>query len=228
MNNGRIRLVCFDVGGVLVKHCRSWAEGCRAAGLPLHAVCESPDLLPRRRELWRQHGTGRITGPAFFRGVSELLSGVYSPEDVARIHHAWLGTEYDGVYGVVERLVGAGRVETTALSNTNHEHWIRFDPPEESAGGRGTGERRNREFPSVGLLGRRFASHLMGFAKPDPEIYAAFERAVGVPADAILFLDDLPDNIAAARARGWTGDFIDHTTETAGQIEGVLTRHGLL
>ena len=28
-----IRLVCFDLGGVLVKICRSWSDGCRAAGL---------------------------------------------------------------------------------------------------------------------------------------------------------------------------------------------------
>jgi len=30
-----IRMVCFDLGGVLIKHCRTWREGCAAAGLRL-------------------------------------------------------------------------------------------------------------------------------------------------------------------------------------------------
>lgn len=220
MSSGAIELVCFDVGGVLVRHCRTWAEGCRAAALPLHAVAETPELVARRRVLSRLHTTGKIDGPGFCQAVSELLGGAYTPRDVACIHHAWLGTEYDGVHAVIERLVGAGRVRTAALSNTNHEHWVRFDPPGATSAA--------REFPTVGLLDRRFASHLLGAAKPDPEIYALFERAVGLTGASILFLDDLHENIEAARARGWVGEVIDHTTETAVQIERALSRHGLL
>lgn len=222
MRKGGIKLVCFDVGGVLVRHCRSWAEGCRAAGLPLHEVAESPPIVAARRELSRLHTTGRISGEEFCRRVSDLVSGLYSPTDVATVHHAWLGTEYDGVHALVQRLVRSGLVQTAALSNTNHEHWIRFDPPEGAAG-----RASAREFPSVALLHRRFASHVLGCAKPDPAIYEAFERAVGLAGGAILFFDDLPDNIAAARASGWVAEQIDHTCETAPQIEAALARHGL-
>ncbi len=232
MQNGRIRLVCFDVGGVLVRHCRNWAEGCRAAGLPLHAVAESPEMLMRRRELSHLHTTGKIGGAEFCRRVSTLLGGVYSAEQVARVHRAWLGREYEGVFDLVERLVKSGRVETAALSNTNDDHWARFDPGTGCMPAQGD-RHATREFPSVGLLRHRFASHVMGFAKPDPRIYEAFERSVraagfdGAPS-SILFLDDLPDNIDAARARGWVAEGIDHTRETAAQIEGVLRRYEVL
>ncbi len=42
-----IQLVCFDVGGVVVRICHTWAEGCAAAG-----------ITPRNLSLWDE------TGPA--------------------------------------------------------------------------------------------------------------------------------------------------------------------
>jgi len=43
----------------------------------------------------------------------------------------------------------------------------------------------------------------LGLIKPDPAIYAAADEAYGtVPAD-VVFFDDKPDNVAAARAHGW-------------------------
>lgn len=220
MATTRVRVVCFDIGGVLVRHCRTWAEGCRAAGLPVHPAAETPEAVERRRELSRRHTTGQIGIAAFCEGVSDLLGRVYTPADVARIHRAWLGAEYAGVRDLVSRLLRIGRADAAVLSNTNDDHWARFDPP---AG-------RPAEYPAVALIPHRFASHRMGLAKPQPEMYAAFEERMGLSDSpgSILFLDDLPDNVAAARSRGWTAELIDHGTETSPQIERILVHHGLL
>lgn len=40
-------------------------------------------------------------------------------------------------------------------------------------------------------------------AKPDPAIYRLMERRIGLPPEALLFLDDSPANVEAARACGW-------------------------
>lgn len=40
--------------------------------------------------------------------------------------------------------------------------------------------------------------------KPDPAIYAALERATGYAPQDLFFTDDVPENVAAAAARGWT------------------------
>lgn len=48
-----------------------------------------------------------------------------------------------------------------------------------------------------------FISGHLGVLKPEPEIYAALEKATGLAGDKIFFIDDRADNIAAARARGW-------------------------
>ena len=73
MANPTHRLVCFDLGGVIIRICRTWAEGCRAAGLDV-----------RRPELWRQthiarrriiidYQTGRIDGLTFASRASALV-----------------------------------------------------------------------------------------------------------------------------------------------------------
>ena len=47
-----------------------------------------------------------------------------------------------------------------------------------------------------------FASHQMGVAKPDPEIYLRALREIGRPASAVLYVDDDPGFVAVARDCG--------------------------
>lgn len=42
--------------------------------------------------------------------------------------------------------------------------------------------------------------------KPDDQIYRAAELAAGVASDQILFLDDKPGNVLAAKMRGWQAE----------------------
>ncbi|WP_347302952.1 HAD family phosphatase [Croceibacterium sp. TMG7-5b_MA50] len=60
--------------------------------------------------------------------------------------------------------------------------------------------------------------------KPDPAIYVIAERRFGLPADALLFTDDKPENIAAADARGWH----THLFTGADGLERRLVAEGLL
>ena len=45
-----------------------------------------------------------------------------------------------------------------------------------------------------------------GLYKPERPIYDLMERRMGIPASRLLFLDDLPRNINAAREFGWRGE----------------------
>ena len=212
---GDIRFVCFDIGGVLVRHCRTWAEGIAAAGLELRSASDSPDMSRRRKALARRLTAGELEDAEFYRLMSETTRGLYSPEEIERIHHCWLGEEYRGVYGIVERLVRRhGEMRTGILSNTNAPHWKQLQD-------------RGR-YPTPHLLMHRHASHLLRLCKPDPAVFAAFQRAVGVAPSEIMFLEDLPENIAAARAAGWDVAPIDFSQETAGQIARALEARGLL
>jgi putative hydrolase of the HAD superfamily len=53
------------------------------------------------------------------------------------------------------------------------------------------------------LVERFFFSGLLGVAKPSPEIYVRVEEELGLPGEALWFVDDKPENVATASERGW-------------------------
>ncbi len=213
-----VRMVCFDWGGVILRICRSWAEGCAAAGLPVRGESGLPELKIRRRAVAERYQRGELSTDAFLVELGRVVGGVYSREELTRIHDAFLIEEYPGVDRVVDRLLGTPGVQTGMLSNTNEMHWRR-----QQAAPVGW----VKHFPTASRLAHRHASHLLGHAKPGHEIYREFERLTGFRGPEVLFFDDLEENIAAARTVGWRAERIDHTGDTAGQMIGFLERHGV-
>lgn len=219
MSKPEITMVCFDWGGVIVKICRSWQEACGHAGLPIRADSASDEVKARRRTLAEAFHVGGMESAQFFDRLSEATAGAYTPAEVERIHHAWLIEEYPGVDELVEAVTRLPSIETGLLSNTNQEHWRRFQA--DRCDGLTC-------FATVSKLRHRHASHLLRLAKPDVEIYHAFVRETGHRPEGILFFDDLEENIKAARAAGWNAEQIDHTGDPARQMRGHLAAYGVL
>ena len=63
----------------------------------------------------------------FFERLGATAPGLYTTDEVRRVHDAWTLEEYPGAGGLIERLHAAG-VGTGVLSNTNHSHWARLAP----------------------------------------------------------------------------------------------------
>lgn len=108
---------------------------------------------------------------------------------------AWgqmIGPEIAGSVALLEQLRARG-VRQVALTNF----------------GRATFEIAEGLFPFLGLFERRFVSAHLGVVKPDPAIYAHVEDGLGTAPDRLLFVDDRPENVAAATARGWSGHVFD-------------------
>jgi putative hydrolase of the HAD superfamily len=74
------------------------------------------------------------------------------------------------------------------------------------------------------LVDTFFFSGLLGVAKPDPAIYAAVEDALGLPPDALWFIDDKQENITTATSRGWHAHLWTDDIDT----RGWLTAEGFL
>jgi len=202
-------LVCFDLGGVVIRICRSWEEGCAAAGLPLRGV-ESRDATRHlRTAAVVEFQTGRIDGDEFARRISAIVDGVYSPEEILAVHRAWILGEYPGITTTIDRIHAAG-LDTAALSNTNDVHWSML-----------------ADSPALRRIRHPHASHLLRLHKPDPAIYRAFESLVGRSGAEILFFDDLPENIDAAQEVGWHAVRIDPHADTARQVVDALRSHGV-
>ena len=207
-----VRMVCFDVGGVLVRIHRSWPDVCRAVGLEARGNWSGEAHARAHQTMMGLLGTGQISEDEWAERLSIALNSLYTPAELKRIHAAWTCDEYQGAGRMIDDL-HAGGVDTACLSNTTHGHWVRLihrDAGEPLAG--------DPEYPTVHRLRRHFASHVMGLAKPDPAIYEAFEAATGLRGPQILFFDDLAPNVAAARARGWNAELIDPLVETVPQL----------
>ena len=214
----KVGIVVFDWGGVILRICRSWEEGCARAGLDVRDGPMRDEFTALRRRIAHDYQVGAIGCDAFAKNLSDAMNGLYSTAEIRAIHDAWLIEEYPGIAELIGQLVGAGHVTTGMLSNTNHLHWSQQLTP---------GEGGTSRFPTARQLEHRHASHLLGIAKPDAGIYEQFERETGFAGGEILFFDDLPENIDAARSRGWRAERIDHDGDTAGQIRGWLDAHGV-
>ncbi len=223
-------MVVFDLGGVLVRICRSWEEACDAAGEPYHSAMREPELLEARKLISRRHEIGEIECDEFFAAMAASTRGMYNELQVRSIHGAWLLGEYHGVGTLVDDLHDAG-VRTGVLSNTNHAHWVRMMPARWHGGREPVGVpdlHPAAGYPTLGKIHAPHASHLLGHAKPNVEIHRAFEAAVRVGPEQLLFFDDLADNVAGAKAAGWTVVQVDHTGDTAAQMRAALQHRGIL
>lgn len=209
-------VVCFDLGGVLVRICRSWDEACVQAQLPyrLPELMGSETYRVRRHDVVERYQRGALACEAYYAELSAAVGGAYSTAEVEQIHFVWTMQEYPGALELVRALNRMPSVTTACLSNTNAAHWRRL-----------ISEDGHAHYPCVLELRHRLASHLLGCAKPDPEIYARAERqffGASARPQHIIFFDDLAENIAAARARGWTAFLVDHTGDTVSQMRAHL------
>lgn len=205
-------LVCFDLGGVILRICRSWREGCAAAGLPYDEAADpdAPALRGTRTGLLDRLTRGLLDVDAFHAQMHALLGGRVARADLQRVHERWIVGEYPGAAALVDELNAAG-LATACLSNTDPLHWAWME----------------RHSPAFRSIRSRHASHLMGMAKPEAGIFSAFADRVGArPGDIALF-DDLQPNVEAARKAGWQAFRIDHLGDTAAQMRGIMRSIGL-
>src|SRR4051812_27606494 len=210
-----IRLVCLDLGGVLIRICRNWGEACQAAQLrlpPDFLERAGPHVLAGLADLSRRHEGGRIDEAAFVRGTSELTG--LAPQQIVAAMEGWLREPYPGAADLVARLAAHPSTQSACLTNTTPRHWRILTAPGPL---------------NVGLdrLTWPFRSYEIGHMKPSAEIFRHVERVTGLTPGEILFFDDNPDNVAGARACGWRAEVIDPATDPPGQVNQMLARYGL-
>jgi len=211
-----VELVVFDLGGVMVRICRTWQQALRQIGVnPSRLLSTSgslaADVAAALAEANFAHETGRIDNDAFALQIA-AATGLTTVEVTAALA-GWLLGPYPGIDAVVDRLERAS-VRTACLSNTNAMHWAAFHS---------NGPMR---LP-LDRLHHRIASHEVGAMKPAPDIYAAVESQADITGERVLFFDDSLENITAAQSHGWQARQIDHAGDPMQQVHDVLSELGL-
>jgi glucose-1-phosphatase len=106
--------------------------------------------------------------------------------------------EMPGMNALLAR--AAKRLPLYAFSNTNRPHIEHF----------------SKTFADIlGHFREIFLSSTIGLRKPDAAAYDHVVKAIGVPAQRIVFFDDLAENIEGARARGLTAIHVTSSDDVA-------------
>ncbi len=176
------RIAVFDVGNVLIE----WDPQRRydaAIGPERRArLFAEVDLEAMNRRIDLGHDIAAV--------VEETAAR--HPEWAGEIrdwHRAWLeliGPELPGPVALLREVKEQGH-PVWALTNFGDD----------------TFELARRHFPVLGAFDGAIVSGRLGVAKPCPAIYVALEAATGAEGEAIFFVDDREENVAAATARGW-------------------------
>ena len=156
-----------------------------------------------RNEAFALHDTGRLTGDGYFESLRMSLGINISNADFLDGWNAIFVGEMPGISVLLAKV--ATNVPLYAFTNTNRAHHLYW----------------SRHFGNfVSHFKEIFVSYKIGLRKPDAEAFQFVVEAIGVPAERILFFDDVLANVEGARACGLTPV---HVT-TASTVPEILAR----
>ena len=202
LSPGDADALLFDLGRVVLdidfsRVVRCWAR---------HAGCEPIQLGPRfiRDELYRRHEKGEVSDAAFFAGLRSSLGIEISD---AQFLEGWNAIFVGVIPGINQLLARAAtRLPLYAFSNTNVPHVAHFS---------------GQYAEVLGHFREIFLSSTIGLRKPDAEAYDHVVQAIGVPAERIVFFDDLDENIDGARQRGLKAVLVRSPDDVARALEAL-------
>ncbi|MGC8521956.1 MAG: HAD family hydrolase [Steroidobacteraceae bacterium] len=185
-----MRNVVFDIGWVFVHlHTGPFLQFLRR-----HEV-DAEDLNSvLTRVALNEHECGRLSGQELLERFAALAR---RPMDLAAAHESWVGM-FELQPAMVRLAEGLSeRYRVYLLSNIGDLHWAHL----------------SREYGLHRIGHGALPSFLAGVMKPDAGIYAQAERRFALEPAATVFIDDRPENVRAARCRGWQA--IEHTSHAS-------------
>jgi len=198
-----ISTIIFDLGGVMV-----WTRWARLTEPLAEMTGSTPDEVMdtiRTGDAYFPHMRGELDFSGFHRRLIDDLGVELTPEELLELWNSILEPN-EAINPIVKQLKGSYRL--VIGSNTDGAHF-----------GRG-----NEIQPATLDFDDVLVSYELGVCKPDPEFFRRGLAKLGVEAEECLFIDDLEDNVEAARSLGIIGILF----ESAEQLERKLKELGIL
>jgi putative hydrolase of the HAD superfamily len=202
-----VNALLFDVGRVLIEldWSRAPARWAELAGIP---VAQIERLITDRvlaSDTFCRHERGQVADAILFAELGRALKVELTDAEWLDGWNSIFVGEMPGIRRVLARV--QGKLPLYVFSNTNaahHAHWS------------------SRFCDLLAPFGKIYVSHDLGLRKPEPAAFRAVVADMGVAAENVLFFDDLPQNVAAARGCG----LIAKQVASASDIEDALTGLG--
>ena len=173
-----VKVILFDLGGVLLR----LRDPLATFELDLDSAAFARKWL--LSPAVRGHECGELDTGEFSVAAIEEFALPYSPEEFLRRFENWPASLFAGALPILDSLIG--KYTLALLSNTNPVHWNRKDIVD----------------PLKSRLRHLFLSHETGYLKPDRQAFGHVIERLGCDPATILFLDDNPLNIDAAKKCG--------------------------
>lgn len=188
MTAKQIRNIIFDLGGVILNiNPQLTVDAFRKLGWTDFYEADSKSLS---KELFYNLESGNSSSEIFRQNVRKNINNQLNDKE---IDTAWAAMILDIPADRVRYLEELKRsYRIFLLSNTNEIHRIKFHRNFESDFG----------YSFYDLFERNFYSHEMGMRKPNPEIYLQALKEANLIPEETLFIDDMKENIEAARTIG--------------------------
>jgi len=176
-----MRYILFDIGNVLVRYDH---QRTMAALSDLYNT-DSTHLLAVYSEIGRSFGAGKIASEQIVALLNQRFGAAHSLEAFSTAFCAGLARDDDALTYVAALQID-GELAVGAISNTNAAHvaWLDDHVPELS------------DFELV------IMSNEVGLLKPDPEIFELALEILDAQPTQVLYVDDLAENVEAARQLG--------------------------
>jgi len=205
-----IKVVCFDLGGVLLSTAERWQEAIHVAGVN-SSLSKDDNRSFYALPAFCAHQRGDLPYADYLAELRDAF-GLDSVESADLVHRSILVKPYVGTVRLIEDLKKLGLV-TGCLSNTDPVHWVELT--------------RSGRFPAVEMIDIQLGSHLIGCAKPNPFAYRAFDKASGYSGLQTVFFDDNQANVDVAREIGWFAHSVHGPTGQVNQMRLHLASYGL-
>jgi len=195
--------VLFDLGGVVVdidfnRAFARWAE---------HAGCDQALVAKRFSHdlAYRRHERGEIDAAEYFASLRSSLGIDISQAQLLDGWNAIFVGEMPGISSLLASL--APRIPLYAFSNSNRVHELYW----------------SRRFADVlGHFKEVYVSSTIGKRKPSVEAFDHVVKAIGVPAERVVFFDDLIENIEGARASRLRAVHVTTSADVAAALATLL------
>jgi putative hydrolase of the HAD superfamily len=199
---GSADALLFDLGRVVINVDFSKAVACWAG----HAGCAPDDIVSRyeQDQVYQHHERGTIEDAAFFANLRKTLGITITDDQFLEGWNAIFAGEVEGIAPLLAR--AAKHLPLYAFSNTNRAHVAHFSTAYAEV---------------LSHFREIFLSSSIGLRKPDAEAYDHVVQAIGVPAERIVFFDDLAANIEGARARGLQAVQVHSSADVAAALDAL-------
>ncbi len=197
-------VILFDLGKVLVDF--DWRIAARKIAVNANATPSDLLNMLSTTDWMLRFERGEMTGAEFFNAVRQRIGYRASMQEFQKAFCSKFSVISEMVQ--LHTRVRESGISTWAFSNTNEWAVTHI----------------RAEYPFFSGFDGHFLSYQLGVMKPDAGIYEAAERRTGCHGAAILYIDDLAENIHAAAARGWLT--IQHSTpaQTVREVDRLLFR----